>query len=151
MKRFRFPLRPVGVLRAHRELRAREQFAAAVHAYVLAEEELGRTRERMRTLEQMLFHGRSATYRAAEAALLLADYSHQCHAEVETERGVIRARDEMQKKRSEYIEAHRQLEIVHRLEDKTRIAYRKDCEREEQAEFDDRAGRRPLAQTTPQS
>ena len=26
MKRFRFPLRPVAVLRAHRELRAREAF-----------------------------------------------------------------------------------------------------------------------------
>ena len=34
MKRFRFPLRPVTVLRAHKELRAREAFAAAVHAYV---------------------------------------------------------------------------------------------------------------------
>lgn len=142
MKRFRFPLRPVAVLRAHREVRAREAFASAVHAYVLAEDELGRTRVRMRALEAALFSGRNNAFRAGEAALLLSDYRRECAAEAETERGVITARDEMQKKRHDYIEAHRKLEVVNRLETKARTAHRRECDREEQAEFDDFAGRR---------
>jgi len=144
MKRFRFPLRPVAVVRAHQELRAREQFAAAVHAYVQAEETLARTRVRMRALEAALFSGRNTSYRAAEAALLLADYRRECDAEVATERATIAARDEMHKKREAYLEAHRKVEVVSRLEEKARSAHRRDCEREEQAEFDDFAGRRRL-------
>ncbi len=142
MKRFRFPLRPVAVLRAHREVRAREQFATAVHAYVQAEEELTRTRVRMAALEAALFTGRDRTYRAAEAALLLSDYRRECAAEVETERAMIVAREEMQKRREAYLEAHRQLEVVHRLEEKARAKHRQENDREEQAAFDDLAGRR---------
>ena len=144
MKRFRFPLRPVAVVRAHQELRAREQFAAAVHAYIEAEETLQRTRVRMQALEAALFSGRNTTYHAAEAALLLADYRRECAAEVETERAAIAAREEMEKKRAAYLEAHRKLEVVHRLEEKARTLHRRECDREEQAEFDDFAGRRRL-------
>lgn len=144
MKRFRFPLRPVAVLRAHRETRAREAFATAVHLYVKSEEELNRTRTRMRTLETDLFDSRTQTYRAGEAALLLADYRRECVAEGEAERRVIAARDEMQKKRNDYIEAHRQLEVVNRLETKARAAHRLENDRAEQAEADDFAGRRRL-------
>jgi flagellar FliJ protein len=142
MKRFRFPLRPVAVLRAHRETRAREAFAAAVHTYIQAEEDLGRTRVRMHALEAALFSGREMSFRAADAALLFSDYRRECAAEAETERQVFAARDEMQKRREEYLEAHRKLEVVHRLETKARATHRHDCDREEQAEFDDFAGRR---------
>ena len=38
MKRFRFSLRPVALLRSHQELKAREAFGAAVQAYVTSEE-----------------------------------------------------------------------------------------------------------------
>ena len=51
MKRFRFPLRPVAILRAHHQARAREAFAAAVHAYVTAEEGLAAMRRRRCELE----------------------------------------------------------------------------------------------------
>lgn len=142
MKRFRFPLRPVAVLRAHREVRAREAFAAAVHNYVFAEEELSRTRVRMHALEGALFSGRQTTFRAGEAALLLADYRRACTAEADAERRVINAREQMQQRRSDYIEAHRKLEVVSRLEDKARSEHRRACDREEQAEYDDFAGRR---------
>ena len=144
MKRFRFPLRPVAILRAHREVRAREQFAAAIHVYMQAEEDLARTRVRMGAIEAELFSGREKTFRAADAALLLADYRRECAAELETERRVIAARDEMQQRRADYLEAHRKLEVVHRLEDKARATHRRETEREEQAEFDDFAGRRRL-------
>jgi flagellar FliJ protein len=145
MKRFRFPLRPVAVLRAHRETRAREAFASAVHLYVKAEEELTRTRVRMRALETSLFDGRRETYRAAEAALVLGDYRRECAAEGDAERRVIAARDAMQQRRTEYLEAHRQLEVVNRLEIKARLAHRRETDREEQAEADDFAGRRRVS------
>lgn len=142
MKRFRFPLRPVAVLRAHRELRAREAFAGAVHKYAQAEEELSRTRVRMRALEATLFSGREQACRAGEAALLFADYRRECGAEAEAEKAVITARDEMQRRRNDYMDAHRQLQVVQRLEEKARTTHRRETDREEQAEFDDFAGRR---------
>lgn len=144
MKRFRFPLRPVAVLRAHREIRAREAFAAAVHHYVQAEESLARARVRMNALEAALFSGRSTTFRAAEAALLLADYRRESTGEVEAERAVIAAREEMQKRRAEYLDAHRKLEVVKRLEAKARLEYRRECDREENALMDDLASQRRL-------
>ena len=52
MKKFRFPLQPVGVLRAHQELRAREVFAAAVHHYVQTEERLAALRRRVAELAE---------------------------------------------------------------------------------------------------
>ena len=62
MKRFRFPLRPVAVIRAHKEMRAREAFAASVHSYVQTEERLATTRARVKELEQLLFAGRSERF-----------------------------------------------------------------------------------------
>ena len=149
MKRFRFPLKPVAILRAHQEVRAREAFATAVHNYVQAEEELSRTRVRMAALEATLFSERKETFRAAEAALLFADYRRECDAEVQTERVVIAAREEMHKRREDYIDAHRKVEVVEHLETKARSAHRRECDREEQAEFDDFASRRRLNAFSP--
>ncbi len=147
MKRFRFPLRPVTVLRAHKELRAREAFAAAVHAYVQSEERLADTRKRVAELEQLLFAGRSGRFAAADAAALFRVYRTDCHAEMETEREVIAARDVMNQRRADYIEANRQLKIIHRLEEKARNKNRVENARIEQNELDEfagfRASRRP--------
>ncbi len=144
MKRFRFPLRPVAVLRAHQETRAREAFASAVHRYIQAEEELARTRVRMRALEAELFSGREKSFRADQAALLLADYRRECASEAEVERQTIAAREQVQQRRNDYLEAHRKLEVVNRLESKARATHRHELDREEQAEFDDFAGRRRI-------
>jgi flagellar FliJ protein len=140
MKRFRFPLRPVAVLRAHRELRAREAFAAAVHAYVQTEERLATTRARVADLEELLFAGRSGRFLAADAAALFRVYRAECQAEMEAEREVIEARDVMQKRRADYIEANRQLKIVSRLEEKARLTHRAANARAEQNELDEFAG-----------
>lgn len=144
MKRFRFPLRPVAVLREHREARAREIFAEAVHAYVQTQEELARTRTRIQSLEGELRGSRQTQFRPAEAALLLADYRRECDTEVAKERSVAEARQLMQQRRAEYLEAHRQFEVVERLEEKARTAHRREGDREEQAEADDFASRRRI-------
>jgi flagellar FliJ protein len=141
MKRFRFPLRPVAVLRAHRELRAREAFAAAVHAYVKAEEELAGIRRRLVQFEAALFAGRRERFSAAEEAHTLAGYRRECAAATAAEKATVDAKSAMEQRRAEYLEAHRKLEVVKRLESKARLAHRVAEQREEQASFDDFAGR----------
>lgn len=148
MKRFRFPLRPVAVIRAHKELRAREAFAASVHAYVQAEERLAATRARVAELAQMLFDGRGGTFLAAEAASLFRSYRAECDEQLKVERQVIEARDVMQKRRAEYLTASRELKVVNKLEEKARALHRAASLVEDQAAMDDfagfRAARRPV-------
>lgn len=142
MKRFRFSLRPVAVLRAHRELKAREAFGAAVHAYMKSEQELLAVRQRVAGYEAELAAGRRERFSAAGEAQALAAYRGECAAEAEAERAMIAARGVMGQRRAEYLDAHRKLEVVKRLEEKARLAYRVDAAREEQANFDDFASRR---------
>lgn len=147
MKRFRFPLRPVAVLRAHHELRAQEAFAAAVHAYVAAEEHLADTRARLARLAEALHAHRSDAYSAADAAAMFRAYRAECAEEMREEREVIAARDAMQQRRAAYFEAHRALKVVQRLEEKARATHRTEAARAEQVELDEfaslRHGRRP--------
>lgn len=142
MKRFRFPLRPVAVLRAHRELRAREAFGLAVHAYVKSEQDLAATRERVARYEAELSAGRRERFSAADEARGLAMHRHECALEAESEKAMLAARALMNQRRAEYLDAHRKLEVVKRLEDKARVTYRAETARHEQAEFDDFASRR---------
>ena len=58
MKRFHFPLRPVAILRAHREQHAREIFAAAVRSHDHAETVLAGVRARVTAFETTLANGR---------------------------------------------------------------------------------------------
>jgi len=44
----------------------------------------------------------------------------------------------MEKRRVEYLDAHRKMEAMTKLEEKGRAAHRRAANREEQAEFDDR-------------
>jgi flagellar FliJ protein len=142
MKRFRFTLRPVAVLRAHRELRAREAFGTAVHAYVKSEQDLAATRERVARFESAMAAGRQKRFSAAEEAHALAAYRQECALEFHAERAMLSARSAMNQARADYLEAHRKLEVVKRLEVKAREAHRLETNREEQAEFDDFASRR---------
>ncbi|MFI5337005.1 MAG: flagellar export protein FliJ [Opitutales bacterium] len=148
MKKFRFPLRPVAVLRAHRELRAREAFAVSVHAYVATEERLAATRTRVAELGRVLFDGRSGRFLAADAASLFRVYRAECEAEMAAEREVIAAREAMHLRRQEYLEANRHLKIVQRLEEKARADHRAGALRDEQVALDEFAGyasaRRPV-------
>ena len=140
MKKFRFPLQPVGVLRTHQEQRAREVFAQAVHAYIQSEERLAALRKRVAELADVLFHGRSGRFLAADAAALLRVYRGESQAVMEAERAVIEARDAMQSRRQDYIEANRRLRTVQRLEEKARERHRLDLLRAEQGELDELAG-----------
>ena len=140
MKKFRFSLRPVAVIRAHQEIRAREIFAESIHAYVQAEENLAITRKRIGELEDTLFSGRQGRFLADEAAGLYRVYRGERQSELKVERDVIDARELMQKRRSEYLEAHRKLEVVNRLEEKAKVRHRAEGLRIEQLQIDEFAG-----------
>lgn len=142
MKRFTFPLRPVAVLRAHREARAREVFAQALQARGQAESALVLVRQRVAALERALAAGRKGTFHAATEAERLRDHRRECTLELEAERALAAADTAVEQRRAEYIEAHRQLEVVRRLETKARTMHRLAASREEQAEFDELATRR---------
>jgi len=142
MKRFRFPLRPVALLRSHQETRAREAFAAAVQALVASEQALAAARVRLRDLEVELTAGRAKTFSPLAEVHALAAYQRECTAAVEAEKAMDAAHAAMQERRGEYLEAHRKVEILTKLEEQARALHRYETGREEQAEFDDFAGRR---------
>jgi flagellar protein FliJ len=147
MKRFRFPLHPVVVLRGHRELRAREAFAAAVQAFAKSEADLAEARQRVAQFEAAVFAARRERFSAAKEGTSLAAYRRECAAEAQSERAMTAARNLMQQRRREYIEAHRKLEVVERFEAKAKAAHRFATNREEQAEFDDLSGARARRQS----
>jgi flagellar FliJ protein len=142
MKRFRFPLRPVAVLRAHRQARAREAFAASVHAYVQAEESLAALHARRQELETVMHDGRRETFQAADEVSFWGAYRLVCAEEITGERAVIEARARMEESRQLYMEAHRAVKVVEKLEFKARQAHRLQAERESQLELDELAGLR---------
>ncbi|MEO5957811.1 MAG: hypothetical protein ABIZ49_04395 [Opitutaceae bacterium] len=137
MKRFRFPLQPVIVLRAHRELRAREAFATAVQAHAKSEADLAAVRLRVAQFEAAVFATRCERFSAAKEGASLAAYRRECAAEAQSERVMLTARNLVEQRRRECIEAHRKLEVVERLEAKAKAAHRLGAHRAEQAEFDD--------------
>lgn len=142
MKRFRFPLRPVAVLRAHRQARAREAFAASVHRYVQAEEHLAGLRARRAELETVMHDGRRGSFRAADEVSFWGAYRRVCDDELKSELSVIEARADMDKHREEYMAAHRDVKVVEKLEHHARNRYRLETERAGQVELDEMASRR---------
>jgi flagellar protein FliJ len=142
MKKFRFSLRPVAVLRAHRQARAREAFAAAVHAYIEAEEHLAGVRARQRELEAAMHDGRRTTFCAADEVAFWGAYRRACEDVIGSEHALIEARTRMETRRQEYMEAHRAVKVVEKLEQKARAAHRQEIERESQQELDEMGGYR---------
>ena len=142
MKRFRFSLQPVAILRAHREMKAQEAFGLAVQAYGNAEAEHTTVRLRVTQFERALFAARQQKFSAADQLQALAAYRHECIAENAAEKAMVAARTVMEQRRAEYLEAHRNVEVVTKLELKARAAHRLEGMREEQAGYDDFAVRR---------
>lgn len=141
MKRFRFPLTPVKVVRTREKQRAGEQFAAAVRAHGEAVEALAAARLRVARLEEAMRADRGPGFRAAAAALGFAAYRREAAAEEAAGQRAQAARAEADSRRAAYLEARRRLEIVNRLESRARAAHRAAAQREEQAELDELAGR----------
>lgn len=148
MKRFRFSLQPLAVVRAHREQQAKGIFATAVQAHAQTQDELAMTRARVAAFEAALNAGRQQAFSAATAAEALHAYRAETVQEKQAEHAVETAKVALEERRAEYIAAHRQLEVVRRLEEKARAAHRAENARAEQSEFDDFASRRAMRPST---
>ncbi len=142
MKKFRFPLRPVAILRAHRQARARQAFAESARTYVRAEEHLASVRAQRHELEVILHDGRSGSFKAADEISFWSAYRRVCAEGIKAEHQLIEARTAMEKRRQEYMESHRAVKVVEKLEQKARALYRREDEREAQLELDELAGAR---------
>lgn len=150
MKRFRFPLRPVAILRAHRELRAKEAFASAMQTLIASEQRLEAARERVARCGAALAAARTQTFTPAEASATFRAYRAESLAEANAARAATEARTAMEQRRQDYLSANRDLEVVKRLETKARAAHRAEGLREEQIVLDDFAGFR-AARRSPSS
>ncbi len=142
MKRFRFPLRPVVVMRANRELRAREALAAALAVCGQADDRLAAVRGRLGDLEAVIRESRRGTFRAAEGAAFSQAHRRECSAELDAQKQVAAARAALDKRRDACIEANRHLKVITRLEEKARTRHQQELLRVEQAEIDEMAGQR---------
>jgi flagellar FliJ protein len=142
MKKFRFSLRPVAVMRAHHELRAREALAAALAACGQAGDRLAAVRARLGELETVIRHSRQGTFRAAEGAAFGHAYRREWSAELDAQKQVAAARAALEKRREACVEANRHLKTITRLEEKARSAHQQELQRVEQAEIDEMAGQR---------
>jgi flagellar FliJ protein len=148
MKKFTFPLRSVGTVRAMRELRAREAFTEALHAFLAAEERLERAREQRRKLEGILVASRGATLRPPDQVTYLNAYHDELARERQAAQESAAAKTELDQRRELWVNARRDLRVIENLEVKARQVYRHEVEYEEQKQLDDRtnatAGRAPL-------
>jgi flagellar export protein FliJ len=137
MKRFRFPLQSVSTVRAWREQEAREQFAAAMHQLVAAEEALQQAHRRVEEVETLLRNGRLTAFRPAEQAGFLAAYHEElalaeraAQTRQDARAATDRAREHWQTRRGE-------LRAVNQLEHRARLVHRLDEERAEQGSLDE--------------
>jgi flagellar FliJ protein len=142
MKRFKFSLRPVAVMRAHRELRAREALAASIAAQVQTEERLAAARGRVAELESVIRARRKGRISAAEGASFAQAFRREWTAEIDAQKQVATARAAVEKRREACIEANRHLKVITRLEEKALTIHRQEMQRAEQAEIDEMAGQR---------
>jgi flagellar protein FliJ len=140
MKRFHFSLRPAAVLRAHRELLAREALATALRALGEAQIRLSAARERSAELETVIAAGRRKQFQPAAEAVFYQAYLASRAAELEHEKLVAAAAAELQRRRNACIEANRELKVIERIELRAREAHRQDNLRSEQNEIDEIAG-----------
>lgn len=140
MKKFRFPLKSVETVRSLRELRAREQFSLAVHAYVQAEENLQLLRGRAAALAEALKEGRSGIFRAGDEVGFIEAYKVEIDAVARATVALEKAKQAMEAARQGWMASRRDLRIIENLETKARALHRREVEREEQAALDDRTG-----------
>jgi flagellar FliJ protein len=148
MKKYVFPLRSVQTVREIRELKAREAFSAAVHEVSKAEEALRQVRGHIEQLEISMRLGRGARVQPAEQLIFIREYEYQREREKASEQTLEKMRMVLAKMRAAWVIARRNVRVIEKLETKARQAYRREFDRDEQAQLDERsnalAGRPPL-------
>jgi len=139
MKRFKFPLQPVAILRAHKQLKAEQAMAAAATEVTKNEAQVAAAHARTVELEEMIAAGRRGPFRPDLQVSFLQSYGRERTAEASAGKALDAARIEMAKRRQALMEAQKQVKVVSQLEAKARENYRAESQRAEQNEIDERA------------
>ena len=142
MGKFRFTLRSVAVVRAHKELIAREALAAAMRARAEAEARLNEATMRLVDMEKVRSAGRSGRFRPADEIAFFVAYRGECATEAELRKQMAAATSETEARRTACVEANREVKVMDRLESNALLAHRTAAFHAEQAEFDEIASRR---------
>ena len=142
MGRFRFTLKSVAVVRAHRELLAQEALAAAKRACAETESRLNAATVRLVEMEKLRSAGRAGRFRPADEIAFFLAYRGECAAEADLRKQMAAAVSATEARRTACVEANREVKVMDRLEASALLAHRTAAFRAEQAEFDEIAGRR---------
>jgi len=138
MKKFRFPLHTVAVVRNLAELRARENFSKAFLVCSEIEQRLQASRNRVAELEEMLRAGRTATFRASDQVTFMSAMRVEAVNATKIEAELKNSRKALEVARQAWLETRRDVRVIEKLEDKARLDHRIELEREIQADLDDR-------------
>lgn len=139
MKKFKFTLRPVAILRAHHQLKAEQAMTAAATEVARNEAQVAAAHARTVELEDMIAAGRRGPFRPDLQVSFLQSYGRERTAEAAAGKALDAARIEMAKRRQALMEAQKQVKVVSQLETKARANYRAESQRAEQNEIDERA------------
>jgi flagellar export protein FliJ len=139
MKRFRFSLQSVATLRALRELRARENLAAAIRTCEQTELALSDARARRELLEELVRSGRAFTLHAAEHVAFLSALQLAAGDEATAGQAVVQAHAVRDTRLNEYYEAARNVKVLANLESRARLEHRVAVEHAEQTAMDERS------------
>lgn len=142
MKRFRFSLQSVAMIRSHAESRAREALATALKTQADAEATCENWKTRLVQFEAALTAGRNGRFNASGAAGEYQTYRLECIEARKADEALAKARAAVKDRRQDYLEAHRRVKIMERAEAAARAAHRAANFRIEQSELDELAGNR---------
>ena len=137
MKRFRFSLQSLKIVREARELRAREVFGAAVRVVNAADAHLSTTRREKADFERTLLAERGSSFRPADQAAFLQAHRRLITREQEAVVALQRATAERESRRAEWLNSRRDLRLIENLEDGARRTHRAAEDREAQLLLDD--------------
>jgi flagellar export protein FliJ len=142
MKRHHFPLRSVGVIRAHRLWLARQGLAQSIQAADGVRDRLVAKRRRIEFLTAQQATARSGHFRAADEAAFWGHQRREAAEVIQLERQVAQAEADVAAKRAACIEADRAVKMIERLEATALAAHRVESLRALQGELDEFAGHR---------
>jgi flagellar FliJ protein len=138
MKKFRFALSSVSVVREVRETLRREVFASAVRETTAAERALEKVIAERAALAAALAASRAGTFRPALQTAGLAAQQRCAEQEVEAASLLQRARQALEQRRTEWLAARRDVRLLEQLKDRAKARHRIEVARAEQRELDDR-------------
>lgn len=145
MKKFRFNLQTVVMLRDHRERLAKEILASYIAAHQRTVDQHRAATAHLAEASASVQSSRAGAFNPGEQAHLILGLRAAGESERAAADEVTKAAAEVSKWRDSYVVAHRNVEVIRKLETKARAHHRYESERETQNTYDDFAARRAFA------